>query len=103
MWQQSQRPICSEYVKVNDIMAEETVFGPGSLQQFLNVTQDHLWCLFAISFILALSTAIFLVELEVCRNENTSFWWSSVGQQINGTDVDNVGGPPGSPAGYAEM
>lgn len=103
MWQQSQRPICSEYVKVNDIMAEETVLSSGSLQEFLSVTQDHLWCLLAISFIRALSTAIFLVELEVCRNGNTSFWWSSVGQQINAIDADNVGGPPGSPAGFVEI
>lgn len=51
----------------------------------------------------ALSTAIFLVELEVCRNRNTSFWWSSVGQQINAIDVDNMGGPPGSPAGFVEI
>lgn len=103
MWQQSQRPICSEHVKVNDIMAEEMVLSTGSLQQFLNVTQDHLWCLFAISFILALLTAIFPVDLEIYRNGNTSFWWSSVGQQINAIDVDSVGGPPGSPAGFVEI
>lgn len=103
MWQQSQRPICSEHVKVNDIMAEETVLSTGSLQQFLNVTQDHLWCLFAISFILTLLTAIFPVDLEIYRNGNTSFWWSSVGQQINAIDADSVGGPPGSPAGFVEI
>lgn len=103
MWQQSQRPICSEHVKVNDIMAEETVLSTGSLQQFLNVTQDHLWCLFAISFIPVLLTAIFPVDLEICRNAKTSFWWSFVGQQINVIDADNVGGPPGSPDGFVEI
>lgn len=84
-------------------MAEETVLSTGSLQQFLNVTQDHLRCLFAISSILALLTAIFPVDLEIRRNGNTSFWWSSVGQQINAIDVDKVGGPPGSPAGFVEI
>lgn len=103
MWQQSQRPICSEHVKVNDIMAEETVLSTGSLQQFLNVTQDHLWCLFAISFIPVLLTAIFPIDLEICRNAKTSFWWSFVGQQINVIDADNVGGPPGSPDGFVEI
>lgn len=47
-------------------------------------------------------TAIFPADLEICRDGNTSFWWSSVGQQINAIDVDNVGGPPGSPAGFVE-
>lgn len=103
MWQQSQRPICSEHVKVNDITAEETVLSTGSLQQFLNVTQDHLWRLFAISFILVLLTAIFPADLEICTDGNTSFWWSSIGQQITATDVHNVGGPPGSPAGFVEI
>lgn len=41
--------------------------------------------------------------METCGNGNTSFWWSSVGQQINAIDVDNVGGPPGSPAGFVEI
>jgi hypothetical protein len=50
-------------------MAEGTALSAGSLQQFLNVTQDHLWCLFAVSFMLALSTAIFLAELEGGRME----------------------------------
>lgn len=45
----------------------------------------------------------FLIGLEVCRNGNTCFRWSSVGQQINAIDVDNVGGPPRSPAGFVEI
>lgn len=49
------------------------------------------------------STAIFPADLEIRRDGNTSFWWSSVGQQINAIDVDNVGGPPGSPAGFVEI
>lgn len=75
----------------------------GSLQQFLHVTQDHLWCLFAISSLLVLLPAIFPVHLEIGRNASASFWWSSVGQQINVIDVDNVGGPPGSPDGFVEV
>lgn len=49
------------------------------------------------------STAIFLADLGTCREGNTAFWWSSGGQQINAIDVDNVGGPPGSPDGFVEI
>lgn len=52
---------------------------------------------------LVLLTAIFPVDLEICRNAKTSFWWSFVGQQINVIDADNVGGPPGSPDGFVEI
>ena len=88
-------------------MAEETVLSTGRLQQFLSVTQDHLWCLFAISSTLALNSYL------SCRLRHTQKWkylilvvfcWSSVGQQIHAIiDADKVGGPPGSPAGFAEI
>lgn len=72
------------------------------------MSRDHLWCLFTISFIPAFSKAIFfLVEPRPYRYGNILLWWSPVAHQINANDTDNdtdnVGGPPRSLNGFAEI
>ena len=67
-------------------MAEETVLSAGRLQQFLSVTQDHLWRLFAISSTLALNSYLscrlrhtqkwkYLILVVFCWSTDTCYYW----------------------------